>query len=86
MKLNVYSVFDVKAKVFGSPFYAQCHEIAIRNCAAAVRESDQSSMLSKFPEDFTLYFVGTWDDELGVLFPLSQVEVVVLLVTLKGGA
>lgn len=85
MITNVYSIFDVKAKVFGSPFYAQCDEIAIRNCAAAVRDDGQNSMLSKFPEDFTLYRIGSFDDDRGVLSPAGTNEVVVLLVTLKGG-
>lgn len=84
MITQVFSIFDVKAKSFGVPFYATNKELAMRNVAAVVNDgSEQSGMLSKFPEDFVLYHVASFDDEQGVFEPKGKAEQVCMLVALR---
>lgn len=62
---KLYSVFDVKATTFAAPFILQNDAIAIRSFAAAVK--DPESMLSKYPEDYILYCIGTFDPDSSVI-------------------
>lgn len=61
MIYQVFCVKDVRTHVFHVPFFARTITEGIRLFAAASRDAD--SMLSKFPLDFELYGLGTWDDE-----------------------
>jgi len=65
MKLNVYSVFDVKAAVYANPFYMPNDLVAIRGFTGAVNSPD--SMLYKHPEDYMLYRLGSFNDSIGLL-------------------
>jgi len=61
MVKQIYSVFDAKAQTYSHPFYAPNEQIAIRDFTRACR--DPQLDLSKFPEDFSLQHLGTFDDE-----------------------
>lgn len=71
---KLVAVFDVKLKLFMSPFLA-------RNIAAGLRQfSDMcnapNSQLGKHPEDFVLYELGTFDIENGILSPATPIHVI----------
>lgn len=66
MNLGVYSVFDRKAAVFARPFVAPNDAMAVRSFLAA--RQDPSTELAKFPEDFSLHRLGSFDDDTGELF------------------
>ena len=62
---NVYSVFDSKAKAYLPPFFLQNNEVACRvfgDCA-----NDPSHSFCKFAADFTLFKIGVFDDQTGVI-------------------
>ena len=63
MKLNIYSIFDRKAKAYLPPFYLRSLDEAKRAFAGIA--TDQSSMFWKFPEDFSLWQLGIFDDNTG---------------------
>lgn len=65
MKLVVCSVFDSKAGAFLPPFIASRVEVAQRHFIEALREP--SNPMSKFPEDYILFRIGQFDNELGEL-------------------
>lgn len=65
MQKFIFSVRDIAADVYSNPFTSQNQLTATRDFAHAC--SDPNSSLSKNPEDFQLYQLGTFDDELGVL-------------------
>lgn len=65
MNLNIYSVYDRAVGTYGSPFAALAHGQAIRNFADLT--NDQRSTISKHPGDFTLFHIGTFNDQLGQL-------------------
>lgn len=73
MLLQAFSIFDAKSGAFSAPFFAFNAAVAQRNVAAGVREGD--SLLSRFPEDYQLYHVGSFDDGTGVLQAIPPVAV-----------
>lgn len=63
MEYKMFSIRDTKAEVFFPPWYKQTHGEAERAFADIV--SDDKSTIHKHPEDFDLFFVGTYDDQTG---------------------
>lgn len=72
MITKVLAVFDNKVGTFAQPFFSQTLSSAKRAFADAC--SDPSTMLSKHPEDYTLFLLGDFNDETGFLDPLSAPE------------
>lgn len=63
MKVLVYSVFDSKASCYGQPFFCLSREVAQRAFIDTI--ADPNSMLGKHPEDFSLFELGSFNDENG---------------------
>lgn len=80
MKLRVYSVFDSKAAYYGTPFFSSTDGMAVRSFGDAV--NDRMTTLFKHPEDFTLYRIGEFDDQLGRVLPTTP-EPIVTAASLK---
>jgi len=59
----VLAVYDEKAEAFAAPFFQQSDVLALRAFTAAARDPD--SLLYKFPRDYGLYKLGTYDDNTG---------------------
>ena len=74
MKLKMYCVYDIKAKVYNRPFYAINEQVMRRMMVTASR--DKQTEVAAHPEDFYLYYVGEFDDSTGeIVVPVSpQVE------------
>lgn len=66
MICNIYAIRDVKAG-FLSPTFESADAIAIRNFSHAVINS--SDVLKTFAGDFSLYRLGTYDTDSGVIAP-----------------
>lgn len=77
----MYSIRDSKSEVFNTPWFAKTHGEAERNFLALT--NDQQSMVAKYPEDFDLYHVGTYDDQTGKLYPLETPQHIVKAVMVK---
>lgn len=61
MKSEIYSVYDMKAKIYGKPFYMVNEAVCLRSVTQSLCEGD--SDLRHHPEDFLLYHMGTFDDQ-----------------------
>jgi len=57
---KVFSIHDGKAKAFQLPFYMQTVGAAIR--AFEDLANDPKTIVSRHPEDFVLYEIGSYDD------------------------
>lgn len=75
MIIRCYSVYDRKAQVFHAPYYAPTDGAAVRTFSDAV--ADPNSMLGRHPNDYVLYFVGTFDDSRALMEPKSPVDHVI---------
>lgn len=77
MKMRLYSIFDSKLASFDRPFVMLTDAAAIRSFRDAVNDrSNPNNQWAKHPEDFSLFFVGEFEDDLGKLqgyTPLSLV-------------
>lgn len=63
MNHQVMCVYDSKARVYYKPYYVSTVEVGQRAFAGAV--SDVGTEVSKFPADFVLFHLGTFDDDTG---------------------
>lgn len=70
MIIQVFSVFDSKAKVFQQPFFSHNVGTALRSWEQAVAKPD--SIFAQYPADFTLFNIGTFNDETGELVKHSE--------------
>lgn len=60
MKHNAYVIFDSAAQIYNKPFYFVNDNVALR--AAYDLRADTSTEVSTHPEDFSLWFIGSFDD------------------------
>jgi len=60
MKILAFTIYDEKAEAFGRPFFTTAIGVASRDFSEAI--NDGKSLLSKHPEDFSLYHIGYFDD------------------------
>lgn len=83
MKLNVYSMFDSKAAVYGNPMFFVNDATAVRTLTRAV--NDQRSELFYNAEDYTLNCIGEFDDNTAFInsFPPRPVIVASALKTVQ---
>ena len=58
---SVCSIFDAKAEAFGTPIFVKANGLAIREFQKLVNGQDPN--FSSFPEDFTLYQIGEFDEK-----------------------
>lgn len=65
MKLNAYSIRDIKTDIFAAPWFVPSDGIALRLMRELVQ--DKRSDLGKYPEDFTLHYIGTYDTSTAVM-------------------
>lgn len=80
MELRAYSIRDSKAEVFNPPFYKKTHGEAERDFTSLVR--DEKSQPHLYPEDFDLYYCGTYDDQTGVFKSLDTPQHIVKAIQL----
>lgn len=74
MKLYVYTVLDKAVGSFLPPFYCRAPGEAVRSFTEAV--NGDKSNFSKYPDDFTLFCLGVWDDA-DAQFVLSEPQRVI---------
>ncbi len=67
--MNVYTVLDAAAERYLTPFFSGTVEEAIRSFREAC--SSEGHQFAKFPEDYSLWKVGEWEAETGVLTPVA---------------
>lgn len=68
MKLKIFTIRDAKAEAFLQPFFKLTHGEAERDFTSLKR--DPKSMISQYPEDYDLYFLGEYDQVTGTVEPL----------------
>ena len=73
-----FALLDTKAQYFGTPFFCQSKGEAIRVCMDAMQ--DMRSTIARYPADFTLFLIGSYDTETANLFR-EQPENLGVLVT-----
>lgn len=80
--MKVFVVYDSKAEAYGMPFYQRSVGEAIRGFAQAAK--DPNVQLSKSPEDFTLFQIGTYDEFAGTFQLLETKHALGTALELRG--
>lgn len=70
MRYEIYTIYDSAAKIFNQPFYARARGEAIRNFIELA--NDDNTTIGKHPEDYSLHFIGTFDDQNGDVEQLNS--------------
>lgn len=73
--LAVFSIKDVKAEAFLHPFFTHNAATAEREFRRALK--DPAAKFVHNPEDFSLYQIGLWNDEVGVIVASEVPELVI---------
>lgn len=63
MILRAYSVRDLKASAFATPFFLSTDAVAIRTFSDAI--ADKSHPMAAHPEDYQLFYLGEFEDQSG---------------------
>ena len=63
MKLQMFSVYDQKARTFCTPFFCPNEHVAVR--AFGHSANDPTTEVGRYPHDFSIYHLGTFDMETG---------------------
>ena len=84
MLLKLYAIRDTKAEAFNTPIAQLTHAEAERTFNRLM--SDSQTMMGLFPEDFDLYYLGTYDTTDGKLKPLSAPEHIISGALIKKNA
>ena len=69
MIFKIFAIHDSKAQAHFPPFYLPTKAMAVR--AFADMANDPTNNVGKHPEDYTLFHIGEYDDNTGVIEPLS---------------
>jgi len=72
MKLLLFTVFDSAAHRYLEPFTASTVEVALRMFRHTVNSG--KGPFSQFPEDYSLFCVGEFDQEKGQLRPYQELQ------------
>ena len=74
MMRQLFSVFDSKAQAFMTPFVEQSPGTSSRAFEAACNE--QGHIFNAHPEDFTLFYIGDFDDATASIETLKAPEAI----------
>jgi len=67
MLINIYSVFDNKAKIYSQPLFQINDQVAQRIMQNCVDNKEHTYGMN--PEDFSLYQIGVYNDLTGTIEP-----------------
>lgn len=68
--MRFFAIYDVKSENYRFPFFQQTTGLAMRTFSEGV--NDPRSELHKYPDDFKLYQLGTWDETTGEMTPCEH--------------
>lgn len=64
---KAFSIKDSKAEVYNPPFFKPTHGEAERTFRELA--NDEKTNVNKYPEDFSLWYVGNYNEQTGILEP-----------------
>ncbi len=64
---QAFTIYDSKAAIYSPPFFQGSRGLAIRMFTDAAK--DPKTTISRYPLDFTLFYLGEYDDCSGLMIP-----------------
>lgn len=81
MQLQVFSLFDSKAKAYTQPYFMPQKGQALRSLDGIV--NNPQTEVYKYPDDFKLYKLADYDNLSGKFIPLQEPEFIANAVEFK---
>lgn len=72
---NLYTVYDEITLIYNPPFPAHNHKDAIR--IATLATNNPNSSISNSPEDYSIYYIAAYDNEIGEFTNIFPKEFIV---------
>lgn len=69
MRFEVVAVLDAAVGGYSRPFFTPSIGAAVRSFIDEVNRQADDNQMSKHPQDFSLYHLGSFDDSTGELLP-----------------
>lgn len=69
MKTRIYTIYDCKTEAYDKPFYSLGDGEAFRMLYRTILKGENN--FADYPEDYTLFWIGVYDDETGSIDPAS---------------
>lgn len=63
MKIQIFAVYDASTQMYAQPNFLASTLVAKRMWPEAA--NDPNTQIGKYPQDFTLFHLGEYDDETG---------------------
>lgn len=77
MITHLFCVYDSKLGQFNNPLSFPSRGVAIRSFTDEVNRVDPNNNMSKYSDDFSFYYLGTFETEDGTFAPQYPPELVV---------
>lgn len=74
MIIQLFSVFDKALGEYNTPMAFQTRGVAIRSFLDEVKRQASDNPLSKHPEDYSLWYIGSFDSEDGLFLDQPNME------------
>ncbi len=76
MKMVIVSILDTAAGAYGRPAFVASEGVAVRQFQDEVNRASEDNQLYKHPDDFQLFYLGTFDDNIGGMDLLAQPKLI----------
>lgn len=72
-RMKIYAIYDSCAEVYQTPIFFMNQRMAERAFTQAVNQTDHP--FNNSPGDFSMWFLGEWDDDTAELMPIVPKQV-----------
>jgi len=72
MKMCIVSIRDRAADAYGRPAFVATEGVAIRQFSDEINRSSEDNQMYVHPDDFDLFYLGTYDDNTGAMDLLAS--------------
>ncbi|QXP08637.1 MAG: nonstructural protein [Arizlama microvirus] len=72
MNLRMFSIYDIKAESFMTPFFFPANGQAVR--AFSDLANDKNTLVGRHPSDYKLCYIGDFDDDSAEFLPSGVIS------------
>ena len=76
MKMVIVTILDTAAGAYGRPAFVASEGVAIRQFQDEVNRESDDNQLYRHPDDFQLFYLGTFDDNTGAMDLLASPKLI----------
>ena len=81
--IKIYSILDKIPGVYSNPFYLKSNAVALREIKYMINEDKNQNIFNTNVGDKSLYCLGEFNEETGIIVPNQKPEFIINLIDLK---